>query len=261
MPKKKSKKSIYLLDTSIQIRKLFDESIKQQLKEFKLKDGRELASSYFVLYEFKVGFIAALMKYYLFIKTSNKFPQSIGLWSNTFSSRDLKYKTILESLMLNLGSIPDKKQLYLERIESVIFLIISNFSTDIKGLVGDFSNDELVNYEILSWKDYNNFLEIYNSRNKIISQISFWTANNAQLKKLLLESSDYNTKPLEKIYKVLVEINEDLIKADKQTNNRALGDAVIAVDCPKSYTVVALDHSFAVLCAKIQKKSIKIAGS
>jgi hypothetical protein len=68
---------------------------------------------------------------------------------------------------------------------------------------------------------------------------------------------DYNTEGLKKIHERLVKINNDIMECEKQQINNGIGDAVIAVDCPKSYTLASFDHSFDVLCKKIDKKNVR----
>ena len=265
MNKKKKKKNKQikvenvLLDTSIQIRKIFNSSLANELIKLK-SEGKELSSSFFVLYEFKAGFIATLIEYYLFIKLHTKFPESIGEWSTSFKPRHLKFTTILDSVILRIDSISNDKAKYLNQVEAAICLLSSNFETDLGKIVGDFQTDEIVEYKISSKDDFAGFMKKRAERKNCIPMIDFWTNHNEDLKRMIVSGdADYNTPGLKKIYDRLVRIDGDLSECNKQRTNNGIGDAVITADCPKRYTLASLDHSFEVLCKKVDKKYSKFS--
>jgi len=63
-----------------------------------------------------------------------------------------------------------------------------------------------------------------------------------------------NTDALKKIYNHLTTIQAEIDKADKFTQSKGLGDAVIVVDAPNDYALASLDHSFEVLCSLLTKE-------
>ena len=117
--KKQNKKNKILLETSIQITKVFDDSIREKLTN--LSSTNDFFSSYFVLYEFKTGLIKTLIDFYLRVKICDDVSSAIVSWSNSFKIRELKNKNLLEALMLQLfksidGTTTDR---YLAQVEAV----------------------------------------------------------------------------------------------------------------------------------------------
>lgn len=251
--KKQTKRDKLLLETSVQIDKFLQNSTARLLK--KLSVEKECFSSFFVLYEFKSGLIRNLIEFYLLVKIYNTPAEAIASWSKKFAKRELKNKIILESLMAKIfDSIQTSDQkTYLAQTEAVIFHLLSNFNTDLRGIVGSFGSDEIVKFKILDSSDYKNFLEKYKSR-KCIPLDKFWSKHSAELNKLLSSKVAYKkTDNFKKLYAKLEEVRKNFNNSNKYPINKGLGDAVIAVDCPISFIVTTLDTSFEVLCPALGK--------
>ena len=250
-PKENRKK--LLLDTSIQIKKITRPSIQKLIE--RLKSDYDVNSSFFVLYEFKSGLIRNLIEFYFAVKVYNTIEEAIDYWSDKFQKRELKNKLLLDAVMVKINdSINTRnKDEYLAQLETAIFYIISSFKTDIKNMVGNFQNDEIVKFKITGRDDYDKFLETYSNR-KYIPLDKFWTINLKELDKLLADKSKFNTEDYEKVYEHLVKIKNDCENANKIATNKKIGDVVIAVDCPQSYIIVSLDNFFQILCKIVGKK-------
>jgi hypothetical protein len=248
----KKKKQI-LLDTSIQIKKFVNSELDELINSSK-KDSI-IASSFFVLYEFKTGFICSLIEFYLFIQTSNKtISDAIGDWSNSFKIRKLKNKIILEAVMLKIfGSIDaTSKEKYLSQVEALILYFITNFDTALDKMTGSFENDKIVQHKIFSKNDYKSFLNNYKSR-ECIPLDKFWGDNITSLDKFLAQETEFNKLGYKKFYDKLSKIKDNFINANMPTINKGVGDAVITVDCSNKYTIYTIDALFEVLCRCVDK--------
>jgi hypothetical protein len=252
----KSKKSRYILDTSIQIDKF-----KPNSKSAKYVQSNDLFySSNFVFYEFKSGFVKALIEYYLLVEVSPDVPTAMGTWSNNFSKRDQSNIHILNAVTgLMSGSIvTDDKAKALRQIEAAIFYIVNNFDTGIVELVGAFGSDEVVKFEILSSAQYKPFLNLIRERKDMIELEHFWLEHSGDLTKLLSDPDRYNTDALRSILTKLTKISTDSRQANKFRVNKGVGDAVIAADCLGSMILVSLDHSFEAMMPLLGKEFITI---
>jgi len=255
----KFKRDRVLLDTSVQIRKTVDSSIRIQLQ--RISSHSNLFSSYLVLYEFKVGFIKVLIDFYLRVKICGNVSDAIASWSNSFKMREIKNKILLEALMLKFFNSIDASSVerYLAQIEAIIFNLLREFYVDLKGIVGSFSQDEIVQYDIRSREDYEEFLSKYNSR-KCIPLSEFCKARLISIEKIL-NFQTKRSKSIEKICNHLESIKTNVKNADKYNVNRAVGDAVIAIDCPSSFIIASLDSLFEFLCRSLDKKFLIIQHS
>lgn len=254
----KIKKRKLLLETSVQIGKFIPDP-KGSLLD-KLPKDSDLYSSYFVLYEFKVGLIRNLIDFYYLVKLCDNPSQAIGMWSQKFGNRELKNKIILEALMAKMYSsisTHDTKK-YLRLVEGVIYWLITNFDTEIKGMVGDFGSDIIVKSEIRNNSDYQDFLSKHNSR-KCIPLDKFWSKHVKELKLLIDNKTEFSANEnLKKIYEKLVAVYNKLENANKYTINKAIGDAVITTDSPKQFAIATLDRSFDVICKVLQKEKLNL---
>lgn len=256
--KEKIKKRKLLFETSIQIGKLIPKPQGNLLD--KLPKNSDLYSSYFVLYEFKIGLIRNLIDFYYLAKLCNSPPEAIGMWSQKFGNRELKNKIILEALMAKMYSsirTQDTKK-YLRQVEGVIYWLISNFNTEIKGIVGDFGSDIIVKSEIRKNSDYQDFLKKYNNR-KCIPLDKFWSKHIHELKLFIDNKSEFSANEnLKKIYEKLVIVCNKLENANKHNINKVIGDVVIATDSPKNFVITTLDRSFDAICKVLQKEKLNL---
>lgn len=256
--KEKIKKRKLLLETSIQIRKFIPDP-KGNLLD-KLPKDSDLYSSYFVLYEFKVGLIRNLIDFYYLVKLYDSPSKAIGRWSQKFGNRELKNKIVLEALMAKMYpsiSTHDTKK-YLKRVEGVIYWLMSNFDTEIKGMVGDFGSDIIVKSEIRKNSDYQDFLNKYNNR-KCIPLDKFWSKHVKELKLLIDNKTEFSANEnLKKIYEKLVTVCNKVENANKHTINKAIGDVVIATDSPKQFVITTIDRSFDAICKVLQKEKLNL---
>lgn len=95
--KKKNKQKI-LFDTSVQIDKINPDSISSEVR--KLSATHSFYTSYYVLYEFKVGIIKSLIDFYSYVNIDGP-AIAIAKWGKKFAIRELKN---LDLLMVVLAS-------------------------------------------------------------------------------------------------------------------------------------------------------------
>lgn len=253
----KSKEKI-LLETSVQIGKITKKAVKDYVKS--CYQTNNLYSSNFSKYEFKSGFIKSLINFYLLVKIYQDPSKALLEWSQKFSQRDLKNVLILQGLLQNINAQIDTKNItsYLAKIESIITWIDVNFDTELVSLVGDFCTDDVVRCDIFDSSKYENFINLINQRKDLIPLDEFWNKHKQELDNLTKDENSYKSKH-KYIYNKLSEIKTDSINANKSTVNKGIGDAVIAVDMPITFTLATLDSSFDTLCPLIDKKHIKIS--
>lgn len=254
----KSLKEKVLLETSVQINKLLpsdEDSVR------KLSSTYDTYSSYFVLYEFKSGFIRSLIDFYFTVDAYDDVALGISKWSKKFQTREIKSKLILEALMARLYKsiqTSDTKK-YLRQVEGVIFYSLANFENGLRSIVGDFGSDQIIKQEINSKEDYQQFLDKYKQR-KIIPLQGFWSKHTNELKTLIANKSKLGvSQSLKKIHKKLILIEKDIKKCDSFNINKSIGDVVIAIDCPKSMLVASFDKSFETLFPILGKRNVTLA--
>ncbi len=246
-----------LLETSVQINKLLptDEDVIRRLTS-----THEAYSLYFVLYEFKSGFIRSLIEFYFTVKVYNDVSLGVSKWSKKFQTREIKNKIILEALMARIYKTiqtADVNQ-YLRQVEGVIFHSLSNFENGLRTMIGDFASDQIVKKEIYCHEDYQEFLNMYDCRKTIPLQ-SFWLRHTCELKTLLSNKSKLKVNDtLTKTYNKLTQIEKDTKNCDKFHINKALGDVVIAIDCPKTMKLASYDNSFDTLSPLLGKENVHI---
>jgi hypothetical protein len=143
---------------------------------------------------------------------------------------------------------------YLRHIEFLILYCQQIFSKKLRGFVGNFVDDAIVVYKIESIEDYKGFTDLY-QRRKSIPLDTFWSENIDQLRQLLT-SADLKLNYAD-MFEKLEQILLDATKANNFFVNKKIGDAVIAVDCPPTFTVATIDNSFVLLCPPLNKEFIK----
>ncbi|MEK7581123.1 MAG: hypothetical protein AAB512_02450 [Patescibacteria group bacterium] len=257
--KQKQHKQSLLLDTSVQIDKFNPGSIDAALR--KLSANYDLYTSYFVKYEFKTGFIRSLIAFYSRVNIDGPI-KATAKWGKSFHPRDLKYKAIMDCIIAQCDKtiyIGDKKK-YLAQIEMVIFHLMNNFMTELTGIVGDFSDDEVIDYEILTSSDFAEFEKKINDR-KCIPQAGFWEKHKIELVLLIKDKTVQTSKDFESVNKYLREISEDFKKSDKYFHNKGVGDVIIAIDSPKTHKLVSLDSAFQTYCKVLKKELITLSSS
>ncbi len=241
----------FLIETSVQRDKITNPHVKEQL--LKVSSKGKLYSSFFVCYEFKVSLIKNLIDFYFLVELEGP-AQAFITWHDKYQPREVKDIVLLQGLIYKITdtiNTKDKEE-FLVNLETIIIDLLIAFYVDInKTLVGDFGGNEIVKYQILSRDDFQLFRDLYN-RSKIVQMDSFWARNKIVLDKLCeneLIVTINKTLP-EKLKKIQIDQKE----SNKYMINRAVGDVVIAVDSPRSYTIISLDHAFSVLTCAIDKK-------
>lgn len=250
--KRQSYKKI-LVDNSVQIERIkYPEDVQQELDS--LSNEYHFFTSHFAIHEFKVGFVFSLIQYYFLVDISPKPSDAIMIWSEKYG-REPKYGLIMQGQIqrINESVEPAKdKATYLKRLELIILDVLATFENRIEGNVGDFVSDAIVKYPITDKDSYEGFSQLIKSRKTMIPMTSFWQKNSTHLDAIL--ASEQVKKELPKIHKRLEKIKAQFSKADTTQINRGIGDAVIAVDSPKEYLILAYDSSFSFLCPCLKKE-------
>lgn len=248
----------YLLDTSVQIEKLKEPALARELNL-----NPNLHSLYFVLYEYKVGFVRSLIDFYLRVEIKGDPADAVIKLSNSFKARELKNHLIMEAIILRLSktiSTARTVQDYLRMVEAAIHHAVMVFDVSVKGMAGSFGSDSIVKFEIGGRSSYRPFMELYLSRKQIMPLEDFWTKHTQELQLLLNKPELYEKKnnPVKKDFTrartVLLEVQKDVKRSSLQGNNKKLGDSVICVDSPNTYTILSKDEIFVIFCELLSKK-------
>ncbi len=261
MLNKNKKKECILLDTSVQIENIKSGNtfLTQKIREYKLQDKKP-TTLFFVKYEFRTGLLLSCVDFYFLAKLkSNNIADAYSKWSNNFKVRDLKNILIIESVVFRMNqSIPsgDSKK-FLRMLEAAILQLENYFEASIRDKHGCFSSDPIVSTSIRNYEDFQKLKDLYVSR-KIIPMKDFWENNKQSLEALLSSKSNYDKcgKSGKATLEVLEKIFSEPDQSENYNNNRKLGDSIVAVDCPKSYTLLTTDRIFEVLCGSLGKKHI-----
>ncbi len=241
-----------VLETSFQISKNFFQWCEDLLQE---NQEIEFLSTFFILYEFRISLIKSAIDFFNLVRITDNPSIALAEWSNRFSPRSLKNVLLVHSSLLQLNdSIKADVPNYLDSLESCIIYLDKNFDTNIRRIVGNFSKDPIVHFQINSREDFAKFNELYNSR-PCIPLVDFWKQNTQSLDLFLEKGPLYPKNPgFQKIYKKLQVLKSKPESGDNPSVNKAIGDAVISVDQPKSTTIWTLDASFIALSEILEKE-------
>ncbi len=77
----------------------------------------------------------------------------------------------------------EEKELHLAEIEGVIYAFLKSFNKGLVGLVGDFCDAEILQFEITDKKDFPEFLKKFEKHS--IPLGNFWTGHNEKLKAII----------------------------------------------------------------------------
>jgi|WetSurMetagenome_2_1015567.scaffolds.fasta_scaffold22419_4 hypothetical protein len=247
-----------IIETTVLRDKFFYSSVADDIK--KLSVNSKLFTSFFIIYEFKAGFLKGLIDYYYLIKIKGNIADAKITWSNNFKMRDIKNSLLIEALILKIFGKWDTStvETYLYQIESAIFYLSTNMCTEIDEVIGYFGDSKVVKYDVKGNADYKDFVETI-IKNKLPFD-KFWDENKVVLLSLLngITTRTGKNKPVAKIYQSLLKIQEDLSNSMKSNVSKSVGDAVITVDTPILFKVATTDSSFDELCPILSKEVIKI---
>ncbi|NTV31482.1 hypothetical protein HGA91_05910 [candidate division WWE3 bacterium] len=248
-------KSQFLLENTIQIRKLWDKNVQDEIA--RLKDQGELYSSHYVLYEYKTGFIGSLIKFHSLLRIERDVSRAFGLLSNKHG-RIQNYTNILTSLWTKVhGSISTDYENALADVEVIIEWALVAFMGDVKKLVGNFSQNEVVKYNLKGITDFKEYENICKD-NTFVNLKDFFQQHKPHFN-AIIEFLNKNPKTLKqnqqlpRIKESIEEIFNNLDKADRHNPSRGIADAVIAIDAPIGQTIVTTDTAYPVLCAALNK--------
>ena len=258
--KKKNTRPKFFLDTSIQVEKIKRGNPNNFLSNLGLGDGK-FCTSYFVLYEYKSGFLGSLIRYYFLVKICGNPADAKSFWSDGMQPREQKYAHLLDSVLYRINESIDVSNYdnHLRQLEIAIKTIYNAFYLKIeKRLVSDsFQNDSIVKYELNSKSDFEGFKDLLFSR-KTIDQISFWKNNKENLSILVDDKNIEFKKEYSLMHKRLCGIEKDFRNSEKVRTNNGVGDAIISMISPKKCTLVTLDKSYDLLCPLLSKQYTRV---
>lgn len=255
MAKKVKKKTKVLLDTSIQIEKIKPGN-SVQAYQTKTSSTEDWYTSHFVSYEFRTGFIRSLIDFHSLLEI--KSPEdAVAKWSDTFSTRELKYFVILSSVLLQLAkkisTTDSKTEDYQRKVEGAIRYMLAVFDTGLVDHVGDFASNDIVQFSFNQEDSFYKFVELHNSQ-KIIELEAFWNKNKVLLDVLIADGKF--TKKYDYFLKKLKAVQVDPSSLKNASINKGIGDAVIVADAPHTFTLLSIDHLFKILCEAGDRKYI-----
>jgi len=252
---KKIKENRVIFDTSFQVERL------KHGKDFVARNigpKEEKRSLFFVLYEFKTGFLRSAFDYYCLVSVLASPADALAKWSDRFAPRELKNIMLIESVIKRISEkvFDNDKKTHLRKLEAAINFTISTFDTDLE-LMGDFSGDEIVRFEVFGESSYQAFIELHNSR-KALPQKAFWERNRIHLDKFIESKKLFSDQKYEKMFDKLNSVKIDINKLDNINVNRGIGDAIISVDSPKGGTIVTTDKIYDLLCGILDKNKVRL---
>jgi hypothetical protein len=256
--KKKKQKKLHnksaFLDTSFQLERIKFQEFEKNLD--KLIGQYKIFSSFYSLYEFKTGLIISLIDYYFKVELCGDISKALAKWSDRWGY-DLKYQLLLHVVLYRINDSINTKDMkkYLRQVETAILYFLAVFSTRLTGLIGSFGGDEIIKFKITGRDDFQAFWDKYHSRD-ILPMLNFWRQNQIPLNNLI-GCSDLKNKHT-KIYARLQKIKQDPQNSERYKRiNKGVGDAIIAIDCPKNHMLITTDSSFDCLCPPLGKKYSK----
>jgi hypothetical protein len=123
--KKKSRgrvKEKLLLETSVQIERLKRHPHPENYLPENGLAGKELGSSFFVLYEYRTGLLRSLIDFYFLAGLEANPADALSKWSDKYQPRDVKNVLLTHSVMMRLSESIDHsdKRKYLRQLEAAI---------------------------------------------------------------------------------------------------------------------------------------------
>lgn len=256
----------YYLETSAQIKRLFGHSAHKKIISELLK-GKKIYSSFFVFREFKQTIILPLVDFYFVLSEEKNFHDAVSVYlDKTRSIRDTKgfgqhvTAMLLENKTRNdLNNDKNKALIEIKKtILSLYFTFESIINNNFVANISSFNNSKIKLG--ITDQDFNNFKEQIVC-NKHCGQEKFWSKQKDILQVLInQENIDKfkSNKGYFKVVAILKEIYSDFSRADMITRCNALGDAIIAIECPKNFRLISLDKAFIAFCIILQKKYLII---
>jgi len=262
------------LDTSIIHRHLFGTSLYQKYlnKEFK---GNKLHVTNYILMEFRRGFLINLIEFYytLNLNTIYSADDALKLWSNRFQLRSHKNIELFVSDLIKERGIDkelnsDKVKLsifiadYIKRINRKILRIYKNDvidNTNCSRAKVNFKFNIRDSYEYLK-KIKIDFNDVKKHRKKCSIDKVIFSKNRAALNNFIANKASYSGSQADGFKKICDNLQLILNGGkDKLTCQKCskIGDAVIALSCPKKYSLNHIDYSFDYLCSLLNKKNTK----
>ena len=246
----------FYLETSIQIKRVLGHPKHKALIEKTLQDSKKF-SSYFIYREFKAALIVPLIDFYFILREEDTLRDAIKVYSDMcFSTRDLKEIMLFLSELDTKNDYSDKNKA-LSYVFNYIYQIYILFEDLIDGYVANISGfiNNKVNLEFTS-EGYRKFSDQLRCSGKC-GQERFWTSQSQILELLLKPEIDdkyYKHKDFKKHLEIFAEIKNDISRADMPTRCLKLGDPIIAIECPKTFTLLSLDSIFEIYGTVLEKK-------
>jgi len=263
-----NKKQTMILETSVIINSIFDSKINGYVRKKQTKYS--LRGTYFILFEFKRGFIGNLIRYYLLIEKFGYSKAKRMLKLPQFSFRVTPAVLNLESFITdNNEIILNKNDEAMLQIESYISVFLDLFYEVLlnKELIGYPVKNDVLNFDLLSKKNYKDFIKLIDSRENKIHLKKFLTKNISIFEKISENEHGIKNKRflklLDSISKILKCVHENDSRLDTDAvfllkDNQHMGDAIIATDMHKNHSLFTFDEIFKDICKTLNRKVLII---
>ena len=252
--KKTTKQNKWFLETSVFINRFLGHSLLKH--EIKATIGTESCyTSFFVFYEFRRCVIKTLIELYFQVLEEDQPCDAIAYYKENFSNRENKIVIGALSALISNEDPANNKLKFLINLKRLILDILEEMGNSISEFVNNQAKCPLGKAVISSIEDFEKFID--QTKCKADCNIaSFWKAHRNILKILTQEENAelyQNNKEFNKLLPLLYEVIKDYKKGQTIQNCAKLGDVIIAIEMPKSYTMLTFDRSFESLCPLMGK--------
>ncbi len=252
---KKSRRK-YLLDTSAVIASLPDGSSRyRDYFTSELADGT-LHTSHYVRMEFIRSLICTTIKVALYIDAYNDINDAFVRLEQTFGSREMKMvAATLRRLLLSLQQV-DGARAAAEEVGRIAVRLLRRFDRNLGSRIPNKSKctrgqqELLVDFQTLL-RDLREFYEEFCEDIEDCPVNEFLDFHNtyARTAKLVNDPAVANTAPGKNLVK-----HHSNCETINCTRCATIGDIIVALEQPRTYTLVTLDRSFAPLCEALDRK-------
>lgn len=245
---------MWFLETSVHINRLFGHPLLKQ--KIKATVGAQLCyTSFFVFYEFKRRVVKTLINLYYMVQEEESPADALSYYMQVSRSiRETKIVLGAVSALLSEGDLRNDKQSSLDAIEILINGSLQDFHDSIVGFVIDQAKCPLAKASID--EGYEEFVgQIKCQAQCTIAQ--FWEKNRRILKLLTQEElpePHQKNKGFGDMLPLLHKALEDCQVGQGIRNCAKLADAIIAIEMPKSHTMLTFDRAFESLCPLMGKE-------
>lgn len=260
-------KEIAILETSTIIQNIFNPQIANYIKD--KNKQYSLRSTYFILYEFKRGFIGNLIKYYLLIKEFG-LAEAKRLLTYPQRRRISNAVLFLESYIArNEKLLFSNNKDALHQTEAYITIFIDLFVDALSesSLLGYPVKNDVLNFDIKDSSKFKEFVELIDEKGHSINMYKFFKQKKNDFKKILDNPNGIKNQRFKELLKNMqmiitcIENGDTRLDHDSKfvlNDNKHTGDSIIAIDMHQNHTLFTLDGIFKDICSALNKKFVQL---